>query len=115
MTDVILTTSDNPYNPFTHWDEWYTFDEGKKYCTCGLIARFSDDNYGDSESEQKDERVQAVARVLELFPFGPIGIENDTRNNPIVYELIDKDENRTKQTDVNACAALLGLNSIEME
>ena len=113
MADVILTTSDNPWNPFTNWNEWYAFDEGKKYCTCGLIARFSDDNYGDSEYEQNEERVQAIARVLELFPFGPIGIENDSQNNPIVYELIEKDGKRINQTDSKACASALNLKTIE--
>jgi len=34
-----LTTSDNPYNPFTQWNEWYSFDESKGYNTCGYLAR----------------------------------------------------------------------------
>ncbi len=30
---VRLTTVDNPYDPFTQWDEWYAYDEGKGYAT----------------------------------------------------------------------------------
>ena len=26
MTEVLPTTTDNPYNPFTHFDEWESYD-----------------------------------------------------------------------------------------
>lgn len=35
-----LTTSDNPWNPKTQWDEWYAYDNDEKhYNTCGYLAR----------------------------------------------------------------------------
>ena len=33
-----LTTLDNPYNPFTEWDQWFFFDMSKGYNTCERIA-----------------------------------------------------------------------------
>lgn len=27
--DYLLTTIDNPFNPFTDWDSWYNFDQQK--------------------------------------------------------------------------------------
>lgn len=33
----MLTTTDNPYNPVTQFDEWYAFDVQKGYNTCGLL------------------------------------------------------------------------------
>ena len=39
MVDTMLTTIDNPYNPFTQFDEWYAFDVQKGYHTCAYIAR----------------------------------------------------------------------------
>lgn len=39
MSERMVTTDDNPYNPFTHQDEWYAFDERKGYCTSSLLAR----------------------------------------------------------------------------
>lgn len=110
MSDVMLTTSDNDWNPYTNFDEWYTFDEHEKhYCTSGLIGRYSSDLYGESDQEQEADRVQAIKKILELFPFGPIGVDDNPNKEQIVYELISKDGNRTKQTDLNRCLSLLGL------
>ena len=33
-----LTTLDNPFNPFTEWDQWYFFDMSQGYNTCERIA-----------------------------------------------------------------------------
>lgn len=112
MSDVMLTTSDNKWNPFTHFDEWYALDEYEKhYCTSGLIGRYSSDLYGESDQEQEEDRVQAIRKILELFPFGPIGVEDDPKKDPVVYELIDKDGTRTKQTDFEQCLKLLSLSN----
>lgn len=36
---AMLTTIDNPYNPYTHWDEWFAFDARHGYHTPSLLAR----------------------------------------------------------------------------
>lgn len=64
----MLTTVDNPYDPFTQFDNWYAFDEQKGYCSCGLIARLSpslDDSESDLEQEAIDDAINAI---LDLFP-----------------------------------------------
>ena len=33
-----LTTTDNPYDPFTQYDAWYRFDEGKGYHSCAYLT-----------------------------------------------------------------------------
>jgi hypothetical protein len=35
----MLTTYDNPFDPFTQWDEWYVWDMQSGYNTPGLLAR----------------------------------------------------------------------------
>ena len=35
----MLTTFDNPYNPFENYDDWYRFDNDHKYDSCGKLAR----------------------------------------------------------------------------
>jgi hypothetical protein len=35
----MLSTSDNPYDPFTQWDQWYTYDLDHGYYTSDYLAR----------------------------------------------------------------------------
>ena len=67
----LLTTEDNPWNPFTHWDEWYTFDESAGHHTCGLVARFSLSTSELSEKDQEFEHRKAIHTILNIFPEGP--------------------------------------------
>lgn len=39
--EYMLTTVDNPYDPFSNFDEWYEFDRLKGYDTCGYLARIA--------------------------------------------------------------------------
>jgi len=39
MTEHKLTTVDNPFNPWTRWEEWYAYDERLGYHTTSLLAR----------------------------------------------------------------------------
>lgn len=39
VKEFMLSTSDNPYNPFTQFKEWYAFDISKGYNTCSYLAR----------------------------------------------------------------------------
>lgn len=49
--EYMLTTVDNPYDPFTQFDEWYVWDQNAGYCTPGLLARiaFSSDEISDAD------------------------------------------------------------------
>ncbi len=38
-SNVALTTMDNPYNPFTQFKEWLSYDIQMGYFTCELLAR----------------------------------------------------------------------------
>jgi len=41
MDKYRLTTTDNPYNPFTQWDEWYFYDLSEGYNTCERLAKLA--------------------------------------------------------------------------
>ncbi len=58
MSEVYLTTFDNPYDPRSDFDHWYMFDELKGYCSCGLLARIANisDSMTDEENEREKER-----------------------------------------------------------
>ena len=69
-SEYLLTTKDNPYNPFTHWDEWFAFDLQKGYATCGLVARLTEDETDkDMPDEWNDIRVKAaIDRFIGIDP-----------------------------------------------
>ena len=68
---TMLTTIDNPFDPFTQYDEWYAFDEGKGYHTCSYLARIAitSDNLPDSETEMTIE-----SAINEIVKFNISGI-----------------------------------------
>lgn len=39
MRTAMLTTDDNPFDPFTQWDQWYAYDESHHYGSCEYLAR----------------------------------------------------------------------------
>jgi hypothetical protein len=51
--DYMVTTTDNPYNPFTDFDSWYAFDESHGYHTTGLLARlvFTSEELSDEDQD----------------------------------------------------------------
>ena len=56
---VMLTTIDNPFNPFENFTDWFMFDIEKGYNTCSKLARIAtiSDQLSDYESFLEDERV----------------------------------------------------------
>ena len=65
VVDVVgkymLTTVDNPFDPFTQWDEWYSFDTRHGYHTAGLLARIVITSDELSEADQ----AQAIQLGIE--------------------------------------------------
>ena len=68
--DVMLTTIDNPFDPFTQWDEWKRFDEDKKYFTCSYLARIAitSDDLSDADNEKAIE--DAINEIVEFNVLG---------------------------------------------
>lgn len=69
-TDCMLTTIDNPYDPFNEFDKWYTYDNSKGYDTCGLVARLSQTSSEFTEEVQQQEIEEAIDSFLEIDPLG---------------------------------------------
>lgn len=66
----MLTTIDNPYDPFTQFDEWYAFDEQKGYHTCSYLARIAKTSNDLSESEQAFAINIAIDEICRLNILG---------------------------------------------
>lgn len=58
MKQAMLTTIDNPFDPFDQFDSWINFDMEKGYNSCAYLARiaFTSDSLSDAENEQEIER-----------------------------------------------------------
>ena len=68
--EYMLTTKDNPWNPFTHFDEWFAFDESHGYCSCGLLARISTSTDELSDEIENKQNEMAIDEIIKLDPFG---------------------------------------------
>lgn len=66
MAAVMLTTIDNPFNPFTHWDEWRRYDEDKKYFTCAYLARIAHTSYELSDADNDKTIQDAIDEIVSL-------------------------------------------------
>ena len=66
MTAVMLTTIDNPFNPFTHWDEWRRYDEDKKYFTCAYLDRIAKTSYELSDVDYQLAIAHAIDEIIQL-------------------------------------------------
>lgn len=64
--EMMLTTIDNPYNPFTQWIEWYAFDQQMGYNTCSLLARVTISSDDLSEKDQQIAIQAAIGEILDL-------------------------------------------------
>lgn len=66
MAVHMLTTIDNPYDPFTQFDEWYRFDEQRGYHTTGLLARITISSTELSDADQSDAIESAIEEAVQL-------------------------------------------------
>lgn len=64
-TEYMLTTVDNPYDPFDQFDEWFTFDTQAGYDTAGMLARIARTSPDLSEPDQAVEIQRAINEILE--------------------------------------------------
>lgn len=66
--DVMLTTVDNPFNPFEEFDLWFAYDIEKGYDTCGLVARLTQTSSEFSEDRQMADIESAIDEFLVVDP-----------------------------------------------
>lgn len=71
MTAPMLTTVDNPYNPFIDFDDWYSFDEQKGYHTCSYLARIA---IVSEELTDEEYEMQINEAINEIIDFNLLGI-----------------------------------------
>ncbi len=62
----MLTTFDNPYDPFTQFTKWFLFDVEKGYNSCAYLGRIvrTSDEFSDEEDQAATER--AIDDIIRL-------------------------------------------------
>ena len=69
-TEVMLSTSDNPYNPFDEFDAWYAFDEQAGYHTPSYLARVTKTSLELSDADQSLAIDLAIDEIVRDNPLG---------------------------------------------
>lgn len=65
---AMLTTMDNPYDPFTQFDEWYMYDELHGYHSSGLVGRIANTSIGLSNADNSVEIENAIDEIIKYDP-----------------------------------------------
>lgn len=63
-TEVMLTTFDNPYDPFDDFNQWFMFDIEMGYYTCSKLARIARFSEEFSVIEDKEETERAIDEII---------------------------------------------------
>ena len=61
----MLTTFDNPFNPFVDFSSWYMFDCEKDHNTSSRLARIININPEMTQKEIEEERNRAMNLIIE--------------------------------------------------
>jgi hypothetical protein len=65
MIEAMLTTYDNPHDPFTDYDSWYQWDERAGYHTPSFLARIANVSTETSEPDQVLAINQAIDEIVK--------------------------------------------------
>lgn len=65
MPKHMLSTVDNPYNPFKEFAQWYAYDEAKGYHSCSYLARLVFSSEDISQADQDFELESAIDEIVK--------------------------------------------------
>lgn len=65
---AMLSTADNPWNPFTNFNEWYAFDVVHGYNSCGVLDSFARTSDALSDADNSLEISNAIDEIMKADP-----------------------------------------------
>lgn len=81
--ECMISTVDNPFNPFKQWDDWLNWDTSKGYDTCGTLARISMTSNALSDDMNEEEINRAMDVMVENCPTLFIKLHKSTADETI--------------------------------
>lgn len=60
----MLTTHDNPYDPFDEFHEWFLYDIEHHYYSCSRLDRITEDKEGMTQREEIIEMERAIDEII---------------------------------------------------
>lgn len=63
--NCMLTTFDNPFDPFEQFTSWFLFDVEKGYNSCDYLGRIARTSDQLSEEENKEEIERAIDEIIK--------------------------------------------------
>ena len=64
-----LTTVDNPYDPFTDYDNWNRFDTEHGHYSNSMLARIANFTEDMTDEEEQTEVKRAIDQIIKYDPF----------------------------------------------
>lgn len=64
MVAHMISTQDNPFNPFTQFKEWLSFDTAAGYHSLEYLARLTYSSEELSDADQQLATEQAIVRIV---------------------------------------------------
>lgn len=78
--EYMLTTVDNPFDPWTQWDEWFAWDMNAGYHTPGLLDRVA--RVGDDLSDA-DQSVAIQEAIDEIVRENVLGVHRKVKRGEV--------------------------------
>lgn len=64
--EYMLSTVDNPFNPFVDWDAWLAFDTVNGYNSSSFLARIIRTSDELSEEDQRQATEAAIDEIVRI-------------------------------------------------
>ena len=91
----MLTTIDNPYDPFEEFPLWFMYDVEKGYYTCNRLARIA--NFTDDMTDV-EVAIETDRAIDEIIKFDVLNIYKKVKQNiEVKEETEENEEKRCKQ------------------
>jgi hypothetical protein len=66
--EYMITTIDNPFNPFNQFESWMDYDVLHGHDCCGMLGRYANVSDELSDAENEEELNDAIGRIIVRDP-----------------------------------------------